>query len=117
MSTPAPTTSYIPRFYTHMDSEKYDRVLVAMKALPAATHANFPQYDGHWDDWTLVVLACNIECKGGRVLEFWQVSIGQRRPADEFGPECWTIYSPQRDSNVGRISLDEAVEITRVVTK
>lgn len=100
--------------YTTMEAVKYDRVAAAMKAVPAATHAEFAQYDGYWDDWVLVTLKRNVELKGGRGLEFWQMTIGVREPADDLGPESWKVYSPQRNCNVGRIPLDDVVEVARV---
>lgn len=106
--------SRIPAAYTTLAAAKYDRTLVAMRSVPQATHADYPQYAGHWDDWVLVVLARNIELKGGRGLDRWQVTIGQRRPADTHLPEGWSVYSPQRDSNV-YIGLEDAVPMVRVI--
>lgn len=102
----------IPATYTVMAADRHARTLAALRALPAATHAQFEQYAGYWDEWVLVVVRRNVECKGGRALQFWQVSIGQRQPADQYGPESWTVYSPQRDVNVGRIPLSDVVEVT-----
>jgi hypothetical protein len=107
-------TIAIPERYTLMAGTKYDATLEAMRAVPAATHAEYPQYNDYWADWILVVVRRNVECKGGRALEFWQVSIGQRQPADQFGGPTWTVYSPQRDSNIGRIPLEDVVEVVRV---
>lgn len=102
----------VPEDYTRMPTEKYERTLEALKNLARATHADYPQYAGHWDDWVLVILARNIECKGGRALEFWQISIGKTEQPDQYqDEESWTVYSPQRDSNIGRIPLSDAVEV------
>jgi hypothetical protein len=104
----------IPAHYLTMNAEEYDRTRTALVALAVARHAQYPQYDGHWDDWVLVVVAKNVELKGGRGLEFWQVSIGTLEPADQYSPEpTWSVYSPQRNSNVGRLSTEVVSEVSR----
>lgn len=104
----------IPTRYTTMPAAKYDAVLAAMRSVPQATHAEYPQYAGYWDDWVLVVMARNVTLKGGRGLDLWQVTIGKRQPASDLGPESWTVYSPQRDSNVGMLPLSDVVRVISV---
>lgn len=100
----------VPPQFRSLDADEHIRTRNAFIALAAARHAQYPQYDGHWRDWVLVVITRNITLKGGRGLDLWQITIGKRQPdRSPLGP--WTVYSPQRNSNIGALMDSDVLEV------
>ncbi len=77
-----------------------------IRAIAAVDHADYPQYDGHWDGWRLCRITSDIKTKGGHAFTKGDLAICND-PGFLFPGER-TVYSIRLGCDV---RLDWAVQV------
>jgi hypothetical protein len=76
-------------------SEMREIVSKGVRDDAARKHAQYPQYEGHWDgdEWIVVRLKRNVSTKMGLAFEKGELTIAKAVENDEHLTDGWFAYS------------------------